>query len=70
MAWGELADRQDLLRLAAVAAQGLGAKGLKNYRPPSAELAAHLAAQAEEHAQALRRAQVLAVVLAAGGEAG
>lgn len=33
---GEIEDRRDLLRLLAVIARGVGAKGLEDYEPPSA----------------------------------
>jgi hypothetical protein len=73
-AWTALADRQDMLRLLALAVKGLGAKGLDDYEPPSAQLAEFLA-EREAEAPPLNRgtarvAEVAAFVHALGGEAG
>jgi hypothetical protein len=73
--WGALADRQDALRLAALAVIGLGAKRMEDYEPPSVVLAETVSEVPEakiapvERGEA-RRAEVAAFVAAMGGETG
>lgn len=79
MAWAELADRRDLLRLLALACRGLRATGLEEYTPPSEELAEALAWPQEEGAAGghagpvdrgeMRRQQVAMFAARFGGEA-
>jgi hypothetical protein len=73
--WGALADRQDSLRLLALAVQGLGGKRLEDYEPPSVTLAE--AVSEEPRAKVVpvergevRQAQVAAFVALMGGETG
>jgi hypothetical protein len=67
--WGALRDRQDQLRLLALAARGQGCEGLEEYRPPSEELADILRAPpAPEAAGAARRMTVEQFLAQAGGE--
>jgi len=67
------AERGDQLRLLALLAECLGAKGLRGYQPPSenfADLQEEEAGRVRDGGSEDRQAQVLAFVQAAGGEAG
>jgi len=68
--WGELADRQDMLRLLAGLCQGFGASGLMEYTPPSEQLAELLRPEDEPVAgdPEARRAEVVRLMNAVGGE--
>ncbi len=66
-------ERGDQLRLLALLAECMGAKGLKGYQPPAenfAELTEDTERQAWEGGSEERLADVLAFAQAAGGEAG
>jgi hypothetical protein len=71
--WGLALDRQEALRLAALACRAGGAKGLEDYQPPSEALAEWLAGDAAAEAPARgedRALQIAALAAALGGEAG
>lgn len=72
-------ETNDQLRLLALVARGLGAKGLESYTPPGDEWEEHLTgameaagfgAQQDEGYGQDRAAQVMSFVQATGGEAG
>lgn len=68
--WGEIEDRQEMLRLLVVLCRAQGVKGLESHEPPSVTLAAWLAdgGQPAQVDPELRRLEVEAFIAEAGGE--
>lgn len=69
MAWTELADRHDMLRLLALVARGTGVKGggLEEYQPPSAELREMWTTRPEPPDPDVRRMSVQQFLAETGG---